>query len=59
MRLDTIQTNYYGRVGGELFVVPKMDNEAGAPIRSTTDLHFMVLGFITGTGEAVMCAIIF
>jgi hypothetical protein len=54
-----MQTNYYGRVGGELFVVPKMDNEAGAPIRSTTDLHFMVLGFITGTGEAVMCAIIF
>jgi hypothetical protein len=48
-----------GRVGGELFVVPKTDNEAGAPIGSTTDLHFMVLGFISGTGEAVMCAIIF
>jgi hypothetical protein len=48
-----------GRVGGELFVVPKMDNDAGAPIGSTTDLHFTVLRFISGTGEAVMCAIIF
>jgi len=47
-----------GRVGGELFVVPKIDNEAGAPIGSTTDLHFTVLGFISGTGEALMCAII-
>jgi hypothetical protein len=36
-----------------------MDNEAGAPIVSTTDLHFTILGFISGTGEAVMCAIIF
>jgi hypothetical protein len=36
-----------GRVGGELFVVPKIDNEAGAPTGSTTDLHFMVLGFIS------------
>jgi hypothetical protein len=48
-----------GRVGGELFVLPKMDNEAGLPIGSTTDLHFTVLGFISSTGEAVMCAIIF
>jgi hypothetical protein len=48
-----------GRVGGELFIVPKVDNEAGRPIGSTTDLHFTVLGFISGTGEAVMCAIIF
>jgi len=48
-----------GRVGGELFVMPKVDSEAGAPIGSTTDLHFTVLGFISGTGEAVMCAVIF
>jgi hypothetical protein len=48
-----------GRVGGELFIVPKIDNEAGAPTGSTTDLHFTVLGFISGTGEAVMCATIF
>jgi hypothetical protein len=36
-----------------------MDNEAGLPIGSTTDLHFTVLRFISGTGEAVMCTIIF
>jgi hypothetical protein len=48
-----------GRVGGELFVLPKMDNEAGLPIGSTTDLHFTVLRFISGIGEAVMCTIIF
>jgi hypothetical protein len=48
-----------GRVGGELFIVPQVANEAGRPIGSTTDLHFTVLGFISGTGEAVMCAIIF
>jgi hypothetical protein len=48
-----------GRVGGELFIVPKADNEAGCPIDATTDLHFTVLGFISGTGEAVMCAIMF
>jgi hypothetical protein len=48
-----------GRVGGELFVLPKNDNEAGAPTGSTTELHFTVLGFVSGTGEPVMCAIIF
>jgi hypothetical protein len=48
-----------GKVGGELFVLPKQDNEAGAPIGATTDLHFTILGFVSGTGEAVMCAIIF
>ncbi len=35
------------------------NNEVGAPIGSTTDIHCTVLGFISGTGEAVMCAIIF
>jgi len=39
--------------------MPKIDDEAGAPTGSTMDLHFTVLGFISGTGEAVMCAIIF
>jgi hypothetical protein len=48
-----------GRVGGKLFVVPKDDHEAGAPIGLTTDIHFTVLGFMFGTVEAVMCAIIF
>jgi hypothetical protein len=48
-----------GRVGGELFVLPKDDNEAGAPTGSMTDLHFTVLGFLSRTGEPVMCAILF
>jgi hypothetical protein len=48
-----------GREGGKLFIMPKIGNEAGAPTGSMTDLHFMVLGFISGTGEAVMCTFIF
>jgi hypothetical protein len=48
-----------GRVGGELFILPKMDSECGAPTGATTDLHYTVLPFVSGTGEAVMCAIIF
>ncbi len=43
-----------GQVGGELFMQPKNDNEAGAPTGSTTDLHFTVLGFKFETGEPVM-----
>jgi hypothetical protein len=48
-----------GRVGGELFDLPKNDNEAGDPTGSTTKLHFTVLGFKSRIGEPVMCAIIF
>ncbi len=48
-----------GRVGGELFVVPKEDNEAGAPTESTTDLHITVIRFVSGTGELAMHVIIF
>ena len=48
-----------GRVGNEKFILPKQDSEFGAPIGATTDLHFTVLPFISGTGEAVMCAVIF
>ncbi len=48
-----------GQVGGELLVLPKNDNKANAPTGLTTDLHFIVLGFISGTGEPVICAIIF
>jgi hypothetical protein len=48
-----------GRVGNELFIVPKVDSECGAPTGATTNIHFTVLPFISGTGEAVMCAIIF
>jgi hypothetical protein len=47
------------RVGGELFVVPKVDNEAGTPIGSTTNIHISVPCFLSSTGEAVMCVIIF
>ncbi len=48
-----------GKVGGEQFIMPKDDPESGAPIGATTDLHFTVLPFVSGTGDAVMCAIIF
>jgi len=48
-----------GRVGGELFILPKLDSECGAPTGATTDLHYTVLPFVSGTGEAVLCAIIF
>ncbi len=48
-----------GRVGNEKFILPKQDSEFGAPIGATTDIHFTVLPFILGTGEAVMCAVIF
>ncbi len=48
-----------GRVGGELLILPKIKSECGAPTGATTDLYYTVLPFISGTGEAVMCAIIF
>jgi len=48
-----------GRVGGELFILPKKDWECGAPTGATTDLHYTILPFVSGTGEAVLCAIIF
>ncbi len=48
-----------GRVGNERFISPKDDSECGAPIGATTDIHFTVLPFVSGTGEAVMCTIIF
>ena len=48
-----------GRVGGERFILPKDNSECGAPTGATTDIHYTVLPFISGTGEAVLCAIIF
>ncbi len=48
-----------GKVGGELFVMPKNAGDTAAPAGATTNLHFMVLPFISGTGEPVLCAIIF
>jgi hypothetical protein len=47
-----------GRFGNELFGLTKVDREGGAPIGATTGLHYTVL-FFPGTGEAVLCAIIF
>ncbi len=55
---DTNQLND-SRVGGELFILPKLDSECGAPTGATTDLHYIVLPFVSGTGGVVMCAIIF
>jgi hypothetical protein len=42
---------------GELFVVPveQAENERTG---TTTDLHFTILPFISGTGEAIMCAVV-
>ena len=48
-----------GKVGGELFIMPKNIGDGAAPAGATTDLHFTVLPFISGTGEPVLCAIIF
>ena len=47
-----------GLVGGELFVVPNDEPEAG-PRGVTNDMHHTVLGFMLGTGEPLMCAVIF
>ena len=53
MDCNTNQLND-GRVGGELFILPKIDSECGAPTGATTDLHYMVLPFMSGTREAVV-----
>jgi hypothetical protein len=46
-----------GHVGGQLFILPQ-DGSVKGMLGSLTDMHFTVLPFIAGTGEAVMCAII-
>jgi hypothetical protein len=48
-----------GKVGGEVFIVPKNSGNTTAPTRATAKLHFTVLQFISGTGVPVLCAIIF
>jgi hypothetical protein len=55
---NTNQLNDW-KVGIERFILPKDDSKCGAPIGATTNIHFTVLPFMSGTGEAVMCAIIF
>jgi hypothetical protein len=47
-----------GQVGGQRFIV-SVDGDCIGSLRSTTDMHFTVLCFIAGTGEPVMCAVIF
>lgn len=46
-----------GYNGGEMFVVSVDQQETGRN-GSVTDIHFTVLPFISGTGEAVLCAIV-
>jgi len=48
-----------GKVGGEVFIMPKNCGDAAAPAGATTDIHFTILPFISGTGEPVLCSIIF
>jgi hypothetical protein len=47
------------RVGGEQFILPRENSDQCAPIGATTNLHFTVLPFLSGTGEAVMCTVMF
>jgi hypothetical protein len=46
-----------GLVGGQRHIVGTKQVE-GARTSATTDLHLTVLAFTSGTGEAIMCAII-
>jgi hypothetical protein len=46
-----------GYCGAELFVVP-VDQAENGRTGTTTDLHFTILPFISGTGEAIMCVVI-
>jgi hypothetical protein len=46
-----------GHVGAQMFILQK-DGSGKGIIGSTTDMHFTVLTFEAGTGEAIMCAII-
>jgi hypothetical protein len=47
-----------GYVGGELHIVPSNNTGCGKT-GTVTDLRFTTLGFTSGTGEPVMCAVIF
>jgi hypothetical protein len=39
--------------------MPKNCGDAAAPAGATTDIHFTILPFTSGTGEPVLCSIIF
>ena len=47
-----------GCAGGELFVVPVGEQNSHGIAGATTDMHFTVVPFTSGTGKAVLCAII-
>jgi len=45
-----------GKVGGELFTVPKVNSESGVPMGATTDVHYNVPSLIFGTwGSCPVC----
>jgi hypothetical protein len=46
-----------GHADGQLFILPK-DGSSGGALGSVTDVHFTVLPFVSGTGDAIMCSII-
>jgi hypothetical protein len=46
-----------GRIGGERLL--KAEGQSAGVTAATSSAHFSVLGFTAGTGEPVMCAIIF
>ena len=46
-----------GRIGGERLL--KARGQVAEVTAATSDAHFTVLGFTAGTGEPVMCAMIF
>jgi hypothetical protein len=46
-----------GYAGGEQFVLPRVPDESGL-VGATTDIHFTVLCFTSGTGEPILCAVI-
>lgn len=48
-----------GMVGGQRFVIPRDAVTNTGCLGKTMDIHFTVLCFTAGTGEPVMCAVIF
>ena len=48
-----------GKAGGQRFIIPKNSVTNTGCLGTTTDIHFTVLCFTAGTGEPVMCAVIF
>ncbi len=57
---EAIQHELNGsKVEGGLFIMPKNVGDSAAPAVATTDIHFTVLPFMSGTGEPVLCTNIF